>query len=263
MYRYRCIFLICFIFSSGFSFANESGEICIRKKIGHRFLIGPETYYAYRHREGGTKQDGSLFGGRCVYEYLRRNKFYWAAEGALAQGTLTGKSGNRGKLKSTLCDRSIETRFGYTFRYKRACKLILTPFFGVGYLIEENNFKNPSSLHLHFKTAYRFLTAGFLSNLSIGKHLTAGFNIKIRHMLDPECKISNDPEFDTISLKIENDSLQYRLEFPVTYLHHYCSFVATPFYERRCYGRQAGYPFDFLKTTLFNYGLTLQVLFSL
>jgi hypothetical protein len=82
-------------------------------------------------------------------------------------------------------------------------------------------------------------------------------------MIDPECKISNDPEFDTISLKIENDSLQYRLELPVTYLHEYCSFVATPFYERRCYGRQAGYPFDFLKTTLFNYGLTLQILFSL
>jgi hypothetical protein len=263
MYLYRFIFLICFLFSSIFSYADESGEVCKKKKIGHRFLIGPETYYAYRHREGGTKQDGWLVGGRCVYEYLRRNKFYWAAEGALAQGTLEGKSGNGAKLKSTLYDRSIEARFGYTFRYKKACKLSVTPFVGVGYQIEENNFKKPSPLHLHFKTAYRFLTGGFLSSISIGKHLTTGFNVKIRYMIDPECKISNDPEFDTISLKIENESLLYRLELPVTYLHDYCSFVATPFYERRCYGRQAGYPFDFLKTTLFNYGLTVQVLFSL
>lgn len=263
MYRYCCFFLLIFLFSSSFSCASDSGEICNKQIKGNRFLIGPETYYAYRHREGGTKQHGWLVGGRFLFDHLRRNRFYWAAEGALAQGTLRGKSGGGSRLKSTLYDRNIEARFGYTFRYKKAFKFTLTPFFGVGYLIEENNFKNPTLLHLHFKTAYRFLTAGFLSSICIGRQFSAGLNVKIRHMIDPECKISHDPEYETHSLKIDNEPLQYRIELPVTYLHEGCSFVATPFCERRCYGRQASYPFDFLKTTLFSYGLTLQVLFSL
>lgn len=255
MYRHSCILLLFFLLSTSLTYGIDSK--------GTRFLIGPETYYAYRHREGGTNQHGWLFGGRFILDHLRRNKFYWAAEGALAQGRLNGKSGSGAKLSSTLYDRSIEARLGYTFRYKKACRFCFTPFFGVGYLIEENNFRNPTPLHLHFKTAYRYLTAGFLSSIRIGKCFSAGVNVKVRHMIDPECKVSHDPDYETHSLKIDSEPLQYRVELPVTYLHEFCAIVATPFYERRSYGRQAGYPFDFLKTTLFNYGVTLQVQFSL
>lgn len=262
MNQHRFLILFFFIFSSAFSCANEAGGSCNKKAKGVRLLIGPETYYAYRHRDGGTKQHGWLVGGRFICDYFRRNKFYWAAEGALGRGTIKGKSGSGNELRSTLYDRSIEARVGYTFRCKKAYKLYLTPFIGAGYFIEENNFKNPTFLHLHFKTSYRYLTTGFLSRISICKQFSVGCNVKIRHLIDPECKISKDPEFDTISLKIDSDTLQYRIELPVMYHHKkYCSIVATPFYERRCYGRQAGYPFDFLKTTLFNYGLTLQALF--
>ncbi len=234
---------------------------------GHRLLIGPEIYHVHRHREGGAKQNGWLGGGRFTYDHLRRHTFYWAIEGAIARGILHGKS-IQSKQESIMRDRSIEGRFGYTFRFKQMCKLCLTPFAGIGYLIENNDFQHPSPLHLHFKTFYSYATAGFLSSISLGQLWNVGFTLKLRYLLDPKCKITHDPFYKKIHLKIANDDLQYRLELPVTYIdpERWCgqkvALVATPFYDNRIYGRQIGFPFDYLQTRLFDYGVTCQLLLT-
>ncbi|MGZ3633339.1 MAG: outer membrane protein [Parachlamydiaceae bacterium] len=260
---YFCIIILMLL--SSMSFAEETCEKI--KNKGHRFWIGPEVYHVHRNRENGAKQNGWLGGGRFLYDHMRRYTFYWAVEGAYAQGELKGRSGNRARIKSKMIDRSIETRLGYTFQCKYDHQFAVTPFFGVGYLIEQNNFKHPSSLHLHFKTSYRYFTVGFISSIRPCNNLTIGLNVKLRHLIDPECKITRDPEFDSVHLKIDNDALQYRIELPIIYA--YCSLpygckslsiVAIPFYESRYYGRNAGYPFDFLRTRLFDSGLTVQAL---
>lgn len=237
-------------------------KCCSLSLKGHRLLIGPEFYHVHRNREGGSKQNGWLGGGRFTYDYLRRHTLYWAVEGAIARGTLHGKS-KLFKQESNMRDRSIEGRVGYTFRIRKACKLMLTPFVGGGYLIEDNDFRNPSPLHLHFKTSYSYATAGLLSSINLGCQWKVGLTVKLRFLFDPTCKISHDPEFRDITLKIANDNLQYRLELPITYNYcHGISFAATPFYENRIYGRQIGYPFDYLQTRLYNYGVTLQAQFG-
>lgn len=226
-------------------------------------MIGPEAYSVDRHREGGTKQHGWLYGGRLLCDHLRRYTFYWAIEGAIASGELSGKSSTKTKLKSNMRDRSIEARFGYTFQYKYGCKYSFTPFIGVGNLVEENNYKNPTPLHLHFKIAYRYVTGGFVSSFYPFDQFKVGLNVKVRYLLDPECKISHDPEFNSTTLKIGNDELQYRIEVPLTYDYYTrISFVATPFYESRIYGGWMAFPFDFRKTRLNNYGVTLQIQYT-
>lgn len=240
--------------------AWEGLSACKSYFKGHRLLIGPEAYDVVRHRAGGTKQRGWLGGGRIIYDHIRRYKFYWAIEGALAAGDLKGTSGGGAKLKSFMRDRSIEARLGYTLQFKHGHKFACTPFIGAGYLIEDNNFKPPSAMHLHFKTSYRYLTAGFISSLYICNAWKCGLNVKVRHMLDPKCQVSHDPEFDLAKLNIGNDTLQYRIELPITYLYKEgIAFAATAFYENRVYGGWVGYPFDFLKTRLYYYGATLQL----
>ena len=254
--------LSAFLFLFPFIHVDADFKCCSLSLKGHRFLIGPEVYHVHRNREGGSKQNGWLGGGRFTYDYLRRHTFYWAIEGAIARGPLHGKS-KLSKQESHMRDRSIEGRFGYTFRIKNACKLMLTPFVGGGYLIEDNDFQHPSPLHLHFKTSYSYVTAGFLSRINLGCDWKVGLTVKLRYMFDPTCKITHDPDFKDMTLKIANDDLQFRLELPVTYSYcHGVSFVATPFYENRIYGRQIGYPFDYLQTRIFNYGVTLQVQFG-
>ncbi len=255
-----CLTTIAFLFP--FMQVNGGFECCSMSLKGHRLLIGPEVYHVHRNREGGSLQNGWLGGGRFTYDHLRRNSFYWAVEGAISRGTLHGKS-KLSKQESHRRDRSIEGRLGYTFRFKRACKLMLTPFVGGGYLIEDNDFQYPSPLHLHFKTAYSYASAGLLSSISLGCRWKVGLTVKVRYLFDPTCKITHDPDFKSITLKIANDNLQYRLELPVTYNYcHAISFVATPFYESRTYGRQIGFPFDYLQTRIYDYGVTLQVQFG-
>lgn len=228
-------------------------------RSAHRVRGGPEMYQVIRTREGGTRQHGMLYGGRFIYDHYKRYRFYWAAEAAYALGTLRGYTGNGGTLKSRMTDASVEARFGYTFQCKSCWQLALTPFAGIGYLWECNNFTHPSLLSLHFKTQYRYATVGFLLAISPTEQFTAGLNVKGRYLLNPKCRISNDPEFKAIRLGINNDQLQYRIELPLTYLgkDSYWSVQAVPFYERRFYGRYADHPFDFLETQLINYGVTL------
>ncbi|MBA3602692.1 MAG: hypothetical protein H0W50_03430 [Parachlamydiaceae bacterium] len=255
-----CLTTLVFLFP--FIHINGSFEFCTLSIKGHRLLIGPEVYHVHRNREGGSKQNGWLGGGRFTYDHYRRHSFYWALEGAIARGKLHGKS-KLSKQESHMRDRSIEGRLGYTFRIKRICKLMLTPFIGGGYMIEDNDFRHPSPLHLHFKTAYSYASAGLLSSISLGCQWKLGLTVKLRYLFDPTCKITHDPDFRSTSLKIANDNLQYRLELPVTY--NYChgfSLVATPFYESRIYGRQIGFPFDYLQTRIYDYGVILQAHFG-
>jgi len=241
---------------------------------GHRFFLGPEFYHVHRVRQGGTKQNGTLIGGKLIYDHVKRYKFYWAAEGLFAVGPLMGHTGDGKKIKSCLSENYVEGRLGYTFQSKCWLKPSFTPFGGYGYFWEINKFDKNAPLPIRTQTTYRYAAAGFLTSINLSEHLQIGVNLKLKYMLEPRCTITKDPEFDKISLKIGNEKLQYRIELPVNYYsreQHGCcdgfkdgsyGVAFTPFFERQHYEGQAAYPFDYMRTLFFNYGATLAAFYT-
>lgn len=233
---------------------------------GHQFYVGPEIYHVHRNREGGTKQNGTVYGVRTGYDRIKRCRLYWGFDALYGQGTLDGKSGAGNKIKSTFTDIFAEGRFGYTFQQKHGYRLSLTPFGGVGYMSERNNFKHPSPIPVHFDIKSWYGVAGFLSQATVTDRCDIGLNFKARFLYDPKCKVSHDPESEN-STQLINEKIHYRVELPLSYRYWECSdsllISLVPFYEFRQYGKRVNYPFDFLETRLNIYGATLKFIYNL
>lgn len=230
--------------------------------------IGPEIYYVGRLKEGGSKQDGVLYGVRVGYDRVKRYKLYWGIDGLWAQGSLKGNKKRetpegfiKDHFKSVITDMNVEARLGYTFQSKTWRCASFTPYSGLGYFWEKNCYQHPSPLHVHFKNTFTYIPIGFLSEIFIASQWSAGLNFKVRYLIEAEQKVENDPEFGTLKQHYE-EKLQYRGELPITY--YYCwkskplSVSLTPFYEYRHYGHRANFPFDFLELKLKFYGATLK-----
>lgn len=248
--------IILFLFFSSLNLI--AGDLSLRR---HQFSIGPEIYHLERERKGGTRQSGTLYGINMGYDRLKRYGWYWGIEASYAKGTLKGHTGTDAKISSKFTDQWLEARFGYTFQQKDCLELAFTPFAGIGYAQENNNFKHPSPLPIHFRTRFGFATWGFLSWAHVLEKWEVGLNFHMRIPYDPECRASHDPSHDPVTQKI-GERLQYRVELPITY-RAFCNerFVLTldPFYEYRLYGTHVNYPFDYFKTNLRLWGAILKI----
>lgn len=257
------LFLICGAAEPICCDVSPTPNLCCQSgSLGHHLFLGPECMNVKRSRKGGAKQNGWLTGGRFIYEHCRRYCFYWGLEASYARGTLRGHTGGGNPSKSIMSDGSVEGRFGYTFKYKYGWQPALTPFFGVGYLWEINNFKSPSPIPLHNRIQCRYVTAGFLASISPLDNFTVGLNVKVRYLKDPRCHTSNDPlsDIDSMDQNISNDRFQYRIELPITYVPCGSCWggALLPFYEKRFYGGFAD-EVDFKKMQLYYYGVALML----
>jgi hypothetical protein len=237
---------------------------CCEEPFRHQPFIGPEIYYVKRVREGGTHQDGYMFGVRLGYDYIRRYAFYFGADALYAQGTLKGETGEGLDLKSQLTDANVEGRIGYTFQTKGCYHASLTPFVGAGYFWEINKFKDPSPNHFHFYNRIFYVPIGFLSSIFVLPELSIGVNFKARIPIEGKIKVENDEETESDTLRYE-EKWQYRVDVPITY--YFCwsesnlAISLVPFYEYRHYGYKANFPYDFLDTKFNIYGGTLKFLY--
>lgn len=226
--------------------------------------VGPESYWVVRTKGGGTRQTGVLWGGRATYERLKRYGWYIGADILYASGTLDGKSGNDNKIRSRLTDTNVESRFGYTLQHKSNCGFSLTPFFGIGYFRETNNFSHPTPIPVHFRNTFSYIPIGFLSHMYVTPQFGMGLNFKVRYLYRHKVKATRDPEHDSLHLHYQ-EKLQYRIELPFTYDKCICNRLwrinLVPFYEYRNYGQMPTYPFDFIKTKFQIYGAYLQLTF--
>jgi hypothetical protein len=251
--------------------ADETGTTecspCYQFPLGHKLSVGPEIYHLQRIREGGTKQDGWLYGVRASYDRIKRYKFYWGVEGHWAQGTLHGHNGAGDKLKSTFTDEQIEGRLGYTFQAKCLYQPAITPFAGYGYFRDTNKFKNPSPLTVKFVTTYRYAVYGFLSSIAPADSWNVGLNFKGWSMIHARAKVQDDPDEDDVTMLIGEKKLNYRIEVPVLYRYCCCNehleVGVVPFYEFRHYGRRENYPFDFADTKFKLWGVTFELTYRL
>ena len=230
---------------------------------GHQLYLGTDVYYVDRTKVGGTKQTGVLGGIKVGYDYIKRYKFYYGIEGLYAGGKLTGKSSQGNRLKSNYTDAYAEGRFGYTIQQKCGWRCALIPFVGGGYYLEKNNYVRPSPIPIHSKISYAYFTGGFLSQVSPLDNLDVQLNFKVRYMWDPQNCVSNDPEADSCKMLVKNQRLQYRVDLPFIYHYNSCVLLSFgPFYDYRHYGGQDSYPYNFIETTVRNYGATLKCIFN-
>ncbi len=244
-------------------------EICSFTCLSDKPLqiyVGPEIYHVHRKREGGAKQDGVVYGIKGGYERIKRYKIYFGFDALYSKGVLHGKGGAGNHLKSNFGDTYVEGRLGYTFQSKCRFKPLFTPFAGVGYFIEKNNFTHPKSTPIHFKTTYVYATAGFLSRVSLTEKFDLGLNFKIKYPYEAKCRVSNDPR-QIDSTQVINEKIQYRVELPLTYNNvrdiSCLSISFVPFYELRQYGYHPNYPSDFLETRLDIYGGLIKLIYNL
>lgn len=229
--------------------------------INH-LAIGPEGYHVERTKAGGTKQTGVLWGGRATFERLKRYGWYLGADFLYATGTLKGRSSAEERIRSTLTDMNVEGRFGYTLQHKSKCGFSLTPFFGIGYFRETNNFCHPTRIPVHFCNTFSYIPLGFLSHVYLTPHFGIGLNFKVRYLYQHKNKVTHDPDHNSLHLHYQ-EKLQYRVELPLTYDQCFYNRLwrinLVPFYEYRNYGQLANYPFDFIETKFQIYGAYLQL----
>lgn len=225
--------------------------------------LGPQFIHIDRTKEGGTKQQGNLVGGYFTYDRLKRYGWYLGAAASYAKGDLKGSTEDGDSLCSKFTDVWAEGRFGYTFQKKNGKKLALTPYVGFGYAMEKNNFDHSSLLPIHFKTHFYYFSAGFLCSAHFCDNFIAGLLFRARIPYDPKCKVSHDPENESLSQKV-GEKIQYRVELPITYkipCLNQIAVTALPFFEYRPYGEHVNFPFDFFKTRLNLWGGSVNLVY--
>lgn len=236
----------------------------VQASCPYQVYVGEESYYFWRHRENGTKQNGRIDGVRVGADRIKCYGWYVGADYLYASGHLSGKSGKGSRLSSTLTDQIFEARFGYTFQNRSCERSFITPFVGWGCFKEVNDFFPPSKLTCKFTDSFNFIVAGFLSGVNLTPLLSMGINFKVRFMQDAKCEVTDDPERSDATLLIEDETL-YRLEIPFTYTSCH-SFLGiggqvVPFYEFRHFGGREGHPFDFNDTKFHLLGMRLALIY--
>lgn len=239
---------------------NQSKHFCKANSIS----FGPEVYHVNRNRAGGTKQNGNSAGIRVNYDRIKRYHYYLGAQLFYGTGILRGHTAGGDKIRSRLTEKMIEGNAGYTFQAKCFPHVAFTPFVGYGYFRDVNKFSPPTNLQVSFTTQFRYVSFGFLSSVYVIPCMTIGVNGRFKWPWQSRCKVTNDPDFDTIRQIVE-DKLQYRIEVPFTYfgcfLRDNFELSFTPFYELRLYGARENYPFDFYRTEFIMYGANVQMIY--
>jgi hypothetical protein len=246
------------------NFPLQAEDCCNQELFRHQAFAGPEIYYIKRTREGGANQNGYLYGARLGYDYIRRYAFYIGFDGLYAQGFLKGCSGEGDRIKSELTDANIEGRIGYTFQSKACHYFSFTPFVGIGYFWEFNDYQHPSPIQAYFKNTFYYVPVGFLSRVFFNPQLSVGLNFKARILVDGKVKVTHDEEAENSTQRYKED-WQYRIDVPLTYyfcwLNQDVAVSLVPFYEYRHYGHRVNFPFDFLDTKFRIYGGTLKLFY--
>lgn len=218
---------------------------------------GAESYFLDRVRSGGTQQSGWINGARVGIDRIKRYGWYVGADYLYATGCIKGNTATGRCLNSCLTDEIAEVRLGYTLQQDDCHCSFITPFGGYGYFREVNDFHSPSPLPCTFTDSFSYAVVGFLSGTHITPRLTMGVNFKVRFMQNGKSVVSDDPVYDTVTLKME-DEIHVRVDVPFAFTPPRTpfgiGFLLSPFYEYRHFGGREGFPFNFRDTQFYLYG---------
>ena len=227
------------------------------------FYAGPEIYHIKRWRNGGTKQTGRMDGVRVGFDRIKRHGWYIGVDGFYSTGHLEGHNARGRTLDSDLTDIIFEGRVGFTLQDQTECQHTFTPFVGYGYFHEVNNFHSPSPIPYTFTDTFDYFTTGFLSGFNFTPLLSMGLNFKVKFMMSGRSKISDDPLYDDVKLRMNNE-IQLRVDVPLVF---HClpwkrvQAALVPFYEYRHLGGREGFPFDYIDTKFTLLGARLDLIY--
>lgn len=220
----------------------------------HLAEIGPQCYYMKRMKDGGTHQSGTLYGLRASYERIKPSGFYGGLFFDYGSGPLSGQTASARALKSNFTDLEGQLLLGYTFSANPKNSCTFTPFLGVGYLEQINNFVDPSPITARFKESIEYYSFGFLSQHQISKLWNIGLRITVKEMWEGKCFIYDKNSSEHFKQIIENKT-QLAVDIPIVYhIFGQCSrfsLTLMPFYQFRHYGGHLNYPSDYIDT-MFN-----------
>lgn len=203
-------------------------------------------------------------GGRISFDRIKRYSLYLGADYLYTVGSMQGATATGRQLNSELTDEIIEVRVGYTLQQKDSRRSFIAPFAGYGRFREVNDFYAPSPIPCKFTDSFDFVAVGFLSGVNITPLLSMGINFKLRFMQDGTSEVSEDPIYDRVSLKIE-DEIHARVEVPILLTpsdtRHGIGFLFSPFYEYRHFGGREGFPFNFKDTQFYLYGARFALMY--
>lgn len=251
----RSILNLSFLIVSCLFLCLESSQNCAPP---NQLLFGPQWFHLKRVREGGVEQNGNLVGVYASYDRVKRYNIYLGAEGSYARGPIKGSIDDIGNLHSKFTDGWVEGRIGYTFQQKSEYFFSFTPYLGVGYATEKNNFGSKSPLPIHFKTYFYYPSIGFKSSAVVWNDVLLALNFRARYPYEPKCRVSHDPDNESVNQRI-GEKWQYRVELPISYAIP-CTkpwgISIIPFYEYRPYGAHINFPFDYFDTKLTLWGVS-------
>jgi hypothetical protein len=215
------------------------------------FYLGPEAYYLKRRLETGTRQEGSLYGVRAIFERILPMSFYYAFDGYWAKGHLTGHSSRRFPIHSDMTDRDIEARLGYTLWLRCIPRFYLTPLIGFGYFSETNDFEPPTTFIVLFRTHFAYVPIGFLTRFYLTSQLSVGVDYKVKITMDGRTEIC-DPNRGDGHL---NFSFRRHRQLDIPIRYRFCGRARNLevqlalFWRERRYGRRPGEQ-DFFETRI-------------
>ncbi len=250
----------CFLFVCIFIF---SSHLQAKIDIGPHFIsLGPESYYIKRKKDGGSWQDGWINGARISYERWKKCGFYWALDGYWAAGSIEGKTKSKKKLKSYLTDYQIEGRIGYSYAFPKSTRVRWIPYAAYGKFCSKNDFKKPSPIPYKITNEFEYYAAGIKTLVQITSCIYGGIHFKYKYPEEPKCKITDDPDYDSLSLTMGRKA-QYEIELPFLFLKNWhgksLALNLTPFYRKRKYGFQENFPFDCIETRFDIWGIRCQL----
>lgn len=222
--------------------------------------VGPEIYHIKRIREGGTRQEGELYGAVFCFERLCRNGLFLDVEARWATGDLKGHTHNHLSIHSRMIELEAQGNLGYTLGLDCLCNLEITPYVGGGAFKGTNKFGNANPIQVKYTDRFYYFSSGILVMAEVLPAIMAGINFQIKWAADGQTKVSDDPDFEPFEMHFDTNP-GYYVELPISYqLCGGCStFSASilPFFEYRHYGKRENFPFDFLDTKYYLYGAKL------
>lgn len=262
---FLCLALPFIISRPGMADECHDEAYCMHPASYHGAGFGPISYYLKRQRDGGSRQEGGLYGFHVFYERIKPKAFYWGVDYFRSTGELNGRTGSGSALTSDYTEWESEIRAGYTWQLCWPCDILVSPFAGGGYFQSDHQFRSPSPMLVEFRNTYSYGSAGITTRAVFAPGWTLGFRGRAMYNFQPRNQVTGDPVMGTITTLIENE-MQYHAELPV----HYTCFsdescfelIIAPFYYYRHLGGRENFPFDFVDTRFHLYGLRLQLLYN-
>lgn len=228
--------------------------------VTHSVGFGPTVYHYDRERDGNTHQSGTLVGIEGDYRGGCSWGLSWEVRAWEAWGDLHGKNGAGDPLKSQMDDREIWGTLGYSLGYCfNKGRLVVTPFAGYGDYRGKNKFRSPSPLEVTFKDRFDLIIAGGRVEWQDCSWGDWGFEGMAKWMVEGKRRIEGDPLIGDLEQIMGNAThWEWSLYCRMRPFRWFPTLFGRLFWRNRVYGEQINYPFDFRRSEISIYGVSIR-----